>query len=99
MVETQTHPSALANLADIRARVYAHFDPPPDITVSEQAVRTRVLPNAPLNPQAKSWVDNVIVPTLVREYLASEKKFGESLNCDTPMVQCTDIKASPEGGQ
>jgi phage terminase large subunit GpA-like protein len=44
MVETQTHPSALANLAGVRARVYAHFDPPPDITVSEWAIRNRVLP-------------------------------------------------------
>jgi hypothetical protein len=96
MVETQTHPSGLANLADVRARVYAHFEPPPDITVSERAVGNRVLPNAPLNPQVKSWIDNVIVPTLVREYLASEKKRGESLN-EEPMVQCYGIKTLPEG--
>jgi phage terminase large subunit GpA-like protein len=44
MVETQTHPSALVNLAGVLARVYDHFDPPPDITVSEWAVRNRVLP-------------------------------------------------------
>jgi phage terminase large subunit GpA-like protein len=44
MVETQTHPSALANLAGVLARVYAHFDPPPDITVSEWAINNRVLP-------------------------------------------------------
>jgi phage terminase large subunit GpA-like protein len=44
MAETQTHPSALVNLAAVLARVYNHFDPPPDITVSEWAVRNRVLP-------------------------------------------------------
>jgi hypothetical protein len=54
--------------------------------------------NLPLNPQVKSWLDNVIVPTLVREYLASEKKCGESLYSDAPMVQCSD-NASTEGGQ
>jgi len=55
--------------------------------------------NTPLDPRVKSWIDNVIVPTLVREYLASEKKCGEALNSDTPMVQCTDMNTSPEGGQ
>lgn len=44
MAETQTHPSALVNFAAVLARVYAHYDPPPDITVSEWAVRNRVLP-------------------------------------------------------
>jgi hypothetical protein len=76
MAQMQTHPSALANLAGVRARVYAHFDPSPDITVSERAVRNRVHPSTPLDPQVKSWIDNVIVPTLVREYLLSEKKCG-----------------------
>jgi hypothetical protein len=53
----------------------------------------------PLNPKVKSWIDNVIVPTLVREYLASEKKPGESLDSDKPMVQCTDMNTPPEGDQ
>jgi hypothetical protein len=95
MAETQTHPSALANLAGVRARVYAHFDPGPDITVSERAMRNCVLPNTPLDPQVKSWIDNVIVPTLVKEYLASEKQRGESLNGGTTMVQYSDSKTSP----
>lgn len=55
--------------------------------------------NLPLDPQVKSWLDNVIVPVLVREYLASEKKRGESLDPDAPMVQCSDNNASTEGGQ
>jgi hypothetical protein len=53
----------------------------------------------PLDPQVKSWIDNVIVPTLVREFLASEKKQGESMDCDASMVQCTDIETSREGGK
>jgi phage terminase large subunit GpA-like protein len=44
MAETQTHPSALVNFAAVLARVYNHYDPPPDISVSEWAVRNRVLP-------------------------------------------------------
>jgi len=54
---------------------------------------------SPLTPELKSWIDNVIVPTLVREYLASEKKPGDSLNSEAPMLECSDSKASPEGGQ
>jgi len=54
---------------------------------------------AGIDPKVKSWIDNVIVPTLVREYLASERKSGESLNGVAPMVQCSDPKASPEGGK
>jgi hypothetical protein len=49
----------------------------------------------PLDPQVKGWIDNVIVPTLVREYLASEKKHGASPDSDALMVQCTDIETSP----
>ena len=74
MVELQAHPSALANFARVRARVYAHFDLPPNITVSERPVRNRVRLSTPLDPQVKSWIDNAIVPTLVREYLASERQ-------------------------
>jgi hypothetical protein len=46
----------------------------------------------------KSWIDEVIVPTLVREFLASDKKCGEYFEDGARMVQCTDIKASTEGG-
>ena len=53
----------------------------------------------PIDPRVKSWIDNVIVPTLVREFLASRKQNGDSLDSDAPMLQCSDRKASPEGGQ
>ncbi|MBZ5700268.1 MAG: phage terminase large subunit family protein [Acidobacteriia bacterium] len=74
MVETQTHPSALANLAGVLSRVYAHFDPPPDITVSEWAVRNRVLPKGttsrpgPFKPE-KFQIEmmDVILDPLVHE--------------------------------
>lgn len=52
-----------------------------------------------LDPRLKSWIDNVIVPTLVQEYLACEKKTGEASAGDAAMLQSTDTKASTEGGQ
>ncbi len=42
--------------------------------------KPRSVPNrkSPLTPQLKSWVDNVIVPILVKKYLTSdEKKRGD----------------------
>jgi hypothetical protein len=55
------------------------------------------LRNRSLDPQVKSWIDNVIVPTLVREYLASQKQSVESLKSDTPMVQCRESKKATKG--
>ncbi|MGH7880765.1 MAG: phage terminase large subunit family protein, partial [Candidatus Binataceae bacterium] len=74
MAETQTHPSALVNLAAVLARTYAHYDPPPDITVSEWAIRNRVLPKGttsrpgPFKPE-KFQIDmmNVVLDPLVHE--------------------------------
>jgi hypothetical protein len=54
---------------------------------------------AAINPEVKSWIDNVIVPTLVREYLASERERSEASNCERPVVQFPRIQASPEGVQ
>jgi phage terminase large subunit GpA-like protein len=73
-VETHSHPSALTNFAGVRARVYAHFDPPPDITISEWAVRNRVLPKGttsrpgPFKPE-KFQIEmmDVILDPLVHE--------------------------------
>lgn len=53
-----------------------------------------------INPEVKSWIDNVIVPTLVREYLASKRSRGDESRFDaSPVVEFSDIKASPEGVQ
>lgn len=63
-----------------------------------QAKPGRLRPAA-INPEVKSWIDNVIVPTLVREYLASERERSEASNFSAPMVEFSDTKASPEGVQ
>jgi hypothetical protein len=47
----------------------------------------------PLGPGVKSWIDNVIVPALVREFLASEKKDGES-SYDAPVVHRPSLKTA-----
>lgn len=39
-----THESAAVNLRAAMARVWKHFEPPPDITISEWAQRNRVMP-------------------------------------------------------
>jgi phage terminase large subunit GpA-like protein len=73
-MEIQTHPSAQSNLAAVRSRVYALYDPPPDITISEWAVRNRVLPKGttsrpgPFKPE-KFQIEmmDVILDPLVHE--------------------------------
>jgi hypothetical protein len=52
-----------------------------------------------INPEVKSWIDNVMVPILVREYLASEDKSGEPTNYEEPMVQCIGSNQSRKEGQ
>jgi hypothetical protein len=53
-----------------------------------------------INPEVKSWIDNVIVPTMVKEFLLSERSRRDVSNFDAPaVVEFSDIKASPEGVQ
>ncbi len=53
-----------------------------------------------INPEVKSWIDNVIVPMMVKQYLASERNRGNMSNFDAPpVVEFSNIKASPEGVQ
>ncbi|HWJ40452.1 MAG TPA: terminase gpA endonuclease subunit, partial [Candidatus Limnocylindrales bacterium] len=73
-METQTHQSALANLDVVRTRIYGHYDPPPDITVAEWAIRNRVLPKGttsrpgPFKPEHfQIEMMNVILNPLVHE--------------------------------
>ena len=42
--ESRTHESAMVNFQSMLARVREHFNPPPDITISEWAMRNRTLP-------------------------------------------------------
>lgn len=44
MTDLATHESAAVNFRAAMARVWRHFEPPPDLTVSEWAIRNRVLP-------------------------------------------------------
>jgi phage terminase large subunit GpA-like protein len=44
VIESQTHESAKVNFHAMLARVREHFLPPPDITISEWAMRNRTLP-------------------------------------------------------
>jgi phage terminase large subunit GpA-like protein len=44
MPELATHESAAANLRAVMARVWKHFEPPADLSVSEWAIRNRVMP-------------------------------------------------------
>jgi hypothetical protein len=55
--------------------------------------------SAGINPEVKSWIDNVIVPVLVKEYLASAEKCGKSLQGRNPTVQCPDSKNISEEGK
>lgn len=44
MVELATHEAAAANFRAAMARVWKHFEPPADLTVSEWAIRNRIMP-------------------------------------------------------
>jgi hypothetical protein len=56
--------------------------------------------SAGINPEVKSWIDNVIVPTLVKEFLASKRSCDHVSDFDAlPVVECSDVTALPEGVQ
>jgi phage terminase large subunit GpA-like protein len=44
MQAIETHQSALANLSEAALRIYEHFNPPPDLTVTQWAMLNRHLP-------------------------------------------------------
>src|SRR5271157_359900 len=79
MPETQSHQSAKANLAVVLARVYGLYDPPPDITISEWAIRNRILPKGttsrpgPFKPeQFQIEMMNVVLDPLVHEIVVQK---------------------------
>jgi hypothetical protein len=53
-----------------------------------------------IDPEVKSWIDNVIVPAMVEEFLEKSK-----LGCDKvirfkePMLECCKSRASAEGAK
>jgi hypothetical protein len=54
-------------------------------------------PSALLDPQVKSWIDNVIVPAMVREFL--EQSESNSSKSTTPVVECFDGRAFSREGR
>ncbi len=73
-LESQTHESAKVNFQAMLVRVREHFNPPPDITISEWAMRNRTLPKGttsrpgPFRPEVfQIAMMDVILDPLVHE--------------------------------
>jgi phage terminase large subunit GpA-like protein len=72
MTELATHESAAANFRAAIARVWKQFEPPPDLTVSEWAIRNRIMPKGttprpgPLRPEKfqAGMMDAVLDPNV-----------------------------------
>jgi hypothetical protein len=52
--------------------------------------------SAPLDPQVKSWIDNVIVPAMVREFLEQSK--SNSFKFAPHVVECFDSRVFSREG-
>src|SRR5215472_313694 len=50
----------------------------------------------PLDPELKSWIDNVIVPAMVREFLEQSESYGSKVA--TSVVQSFDSRAFSREG-
>jgi len=50
-----------------------------------------------IDPELKSWIDNVIVPSLVREFLAGQAK-EEAVPRPQIVAKCETDKAFSQGG-
>jgi phage terminase large subunit GpA-like protein len=73
-LESQTHQSAKVNFRSMLVRAREHFNPPPDITISEWAMRNRTLPKGttsrpgPFRPEVfQIEMMNTILNPLVHE--------------------------------
>jgi len=73
-LESQSHESAKVNFQSMLVRVREHFNPPPDITISEWAMQNRTLPKGttsrpgPFRPEVfQVAMMNVILNPLVHE--------------------------------
>ena len=53
-----------------------------------------------LSPELKSWIDGVIVPALVREYLAEQRPENGACSQSDPVAQFATSRTVPseEGG-
>ncbi len=53
-----------------------------------------------LSPQMRSWVDNCLVPILVREYLAEMEREKSACSEGEPVAECATTRtAIAEGGK
>ncbi len=53
--------------------------------------------NSTLTPQLKSWLDNVVVPALVRQYLAQLERQKSLASESEPTVEFASARAAIEG--
>ena len=47
-----------------------------------------------LSPELKSWIDSVIVPALVREYLAGREHGESACSEGEPVTQCAPTRTA-----
>ncbi len=52
-----------------------------------------------LSPELKSWIDSVIVPALVRDYLAGREREKSACSEGEPVTECTPAHAAIEEGR
>ena len=50
--------------------------------------------NSALSPELKSWIDGVIVPALVREYLAGREREKSACSEGEPVTQCAPTRTA-----
>jgi hypothetical protein len=69
-------------------------DEPPKMATAPKLVPSR---SVGIDSRVKSWIDNVLAPLLVREFLGQTKhKGGKILKFGGHVVQCHRSKASPD---
>ena len=54
-------------------------------------------PKSSLSPELKGWLDNVVVPALVREYLAGREREKSACSKPEPVKDSAPIQVSAEG--
>ncbi len=56
--------------------------------------------NSILSPELKGWLDNVVVPALVREYVAELEREKSACSEGEPVAECATSRTVPsrEGG-
>ncbi len=55
--------------------------------------------NSVLSPELKSWIDGVIVPALLKEYMAELERDESACSKPKPVKHSTPIPVSAEEGE